>query len=72
VKQQLRHERIRFESLDSGCFACADPAALQATCDALARDLRAFFDRWSQRLPWPLTPADHAAGYLSRQARPWA
>jgi hypothetical protein len=69
VKQQLRRRRIRFESLDNGFLACPDPAALQATCDALGPgDVQAFFDRWSPRLPWPLTPADRAAGYTHRLA----
>ena len=31
-------------------------------------DVQAFFDRWSQRLPWPMTPADRAAGYDHRLA----
>jgi hypothetical protein len=67
VKQQLHRQRIRFESLDNGFRACADPSALQATCDALGpRDIQAFFDRWSHRLPWPLRPADRAAGYDHR------
>src|SRR4029450_12131394 len=58
VKQQLRRRRIRFEALDNGFLSCADPAALQTTCDALgSADVQAFFDRWSQRLPWPLTAA---------------
>ena len=57
VKQQLRRQRVRFTSLDNGFLACPDPAALQATCDALGpADVQAFFDRWSQRLPWPMTP----------------
>jgi hypothetical protein len=69
VKQQLRRQRIRFESLDNGFLACADPAALQATCDALGpADVHAFFDRWSHRLPWPVTPSDRAAGYTHRLA----
>src|SRR5207245_3890982 len=29
-------------------------------------DVQAFFDRWLERLPWPLTPADRAAGYRHR------
>ena len=67
VKQQLRRQRIRFESLDNGFLACRDAAALQATCDALGpTDVQAFFDRWSHRLPWPLTPADRTAGYDHR------
>ena len=69
VKQRLRRDRIRFESLDNGFLSCADPAALQAACDALGpADVQAFFDRWSQRLPWPMTPAERAAGYDHRLA----
>jgi hypothetical protein len=69
VKQQLRRDRIRFESLDNGFLSCADPAALQAACDALSSDdVRAFFDRWSHRLPWPVTGADRRAGYDHRLA----
>ncbi|HEV2985608.1 MAG TPA: hypothetical protein VGX46_14540 [Vicinamibacterales bacterium] len=67
VKQRLRRDRIRFESLDNGFLSCADPAALQAACDALGpADVQAFFDRWSLRVPWPLTAADRAAGYDHR------
>jgi hypothetical protein len=69
VKQRLRRARIRFDSLDNGFLSCADPAALQAACDALGpADVQAFFDRWSHRLPWPLTPGDRAAGYDHRVA----
>jgi hypothetical protein len=69
VKQHLRRQRVRFESLDNGFLRCADAAALQATCDALGpADVQAFFDRWSQRLPWPMTPADRTAGYDHRLA----
>ena len=69
VKQQLRRQRISFESLDNGFLTCADPHGLQTTCDALAAaDVQAFFDRWSHRLPWPMTPTDRAAGYDHRLA----
>jgi len=69
VKQRLHRARIRFESLDNGFLSCADPAALQANCDALApADVQAFFDRWSHRLPWPLPVADRRAGYDHRLA----
>ena len=69
VKQRLHRQRIRFTSLDNGFLACPDPAALQAACDALGpADVQAFFDRWSQRLPWPRTRADRAAGYDHRLA----
>jgi len=69
VKQQLRRERIGFESLDNGFLSCQDPVRLQATCDALGPDdVQSFFDRWVKRLPWPLTPADRAAGFGHRLA----
>jgi hypothetical protein len=69
VKQQLRRQRIRFESLDNGFLTCPDSAALQTTCDALGpADVHAFFDRWSHRLPWPMTPPERAAGYDHRLA----
>jgi hypothetical protein len=69
VKQRLHRQRVQFTSLDNGFLACPDPAALQAACEALGpADVQAFFDRWSQRLPWPMTPADRAAGYDHRLA----
>jgi hypothetical protein len=69
VKQRLRRDRIRVDSLDNGFLSCADPDALQAACDALGpADVQAFFDRWSRRLPWPMTPAERAAGYDHRLA----
>ena len=68
VKQQLRRAGLAFESLDNGFLACADPEHLQTICDQLGpADVQAFFDRWSQRLPWPLTAADRA-----RRLRPSA
>jgi len=69
VKQRLRHDRVRFASLDNGFLSCPDPDALQAACDALGpADIQGFFDRWSHRLPWPMTAADRAAGYDHRLA----
>jgi hypothetical protein len=69
VKQRLRRDRLRFESLDNGFLSCRDAAALQAACDTLGpADVQAFFDRWSHRLPWPMTPTDRAAGYDHRVA----
>jgi hypothetical protein len=69
VKQQLRRARVAFESLDNGFLACADPPRLQAICDQLGpADVQAFFDRWTARLPAPLTAADRAAGYTHRLA----
>jgi hypothetical protein len=67
AKQQLGRAGLGFASLDNGFLACDDPARLQAVCDALSpADVQAFFDRWSERLPWPLTTADRAAGYRHR------
>ena len=67
LKQQLRKEGMPFDSLDNGFLWCADPDRLQQLADSLGpADVQAFFDRWLQHLPWPLTPADRAAGYRHR------
>lgn len=67
LKQQLRKEAIPFESLDNGFRWCADADRLQQLADSLSpADVQAFFDRWLERLPWPLTAADRAAGYRHR------
>jgi len=69
VKQQLRRADVAFDSLDNGFLACADPTRLQALCDQLGpADVQAFFDRWTSRLPAPLTAPDRAAGYTHRLA----
>lgn len=69
VKQQLRRAQVRFDSLDNGFLACADPTRLQAICDQLGpADVQAFFDRWAARLPSPMTAVDCAAGYTHRLA----
>jgi len=67
LKQQLGKEGVAFDSLDNGFLWCADPDRLQQLADSLSpADVQAFFDRWLERLPWPLTPADRAAGYRHR------
>lgn len=64
VKQQLRREGIPFEALDNGFLSCAEPSRLQEICNRLSPgDIQAFFDRWSQRLPWPMTDSDRRAGF---------
>jgi hypothetical protein len=69
VKQQLRRAHVAFDSLDNGFLACADPPRLQTICDQLRpADVQAFFDRWTARLPAPLTAGDRAAGYTHRLA----
>jgi hypothetical protein len=64
AKQQLRRERIPFEALDNGFLSCRQPERLQQICDSLGPEhVQAFFDRWSQRLPWPLQPRQRHAGF---------
>jgi hypothetical protein len=67
VKQQLRREHIGFEALDNGFVSCREPERLQEVCNRLAPDdVQSFFDRWSHRLPWPLSPHDRQAGFEHR------
>ena len=67
AKQQLCKKSIAFSALDNGFRWCADAERLQQVCDALGpSDVQAFFERWLERLPWPLTAADRAAGYQHR------
>jgi hypothetical protein len=69
VKQQLRRAAVAFDSLDNGFLACANPTQLQTICDQLGpADVQAFFDRWTARLPTPVTAVDRAAGYTHRLA----
>lgn len=64
AKQQVRREGLRFEALDNGFVACRRPERLQEICDTLGpADVQGFFDRWSHRLPWPLSAADRQAGF---------
>src|SRR5207237_2279118 len=66
---RLRRDRTRVESLANGFLSCADSTGLQAACDALGpADVQGVFDRWSHRLPWPMTVAERAAGYNHRLA----
>jgi len=67
AKQRLHREGIGFESLDNGFLSCEAPDRLQEICDELSSaDVQGFFDRWSHRLPWPLTSADRAASFEHR------
>lgn len=64
VKCQLTKAGIAFESLDNGFLSCENPEALQAICDQLGPEqIEAFFRKWVERLPFPLTPEDRAAGF---------
>ena len=67
AKQRLLREGISFESLDNGFLRCEKPERLQEICGELCGlDVQHFFERWSRRLPWPLTPEDRAAGFAHR------
>jgi hypothetical protein len=67
AKQQLRKEGIAFETLDNGFLSCANPERLQPICDQLGPEqIQAFFAKWIERLPMPLTEADRQAGYSHR------
>jgi hypothetical protein len=67
AKQQLRRAKVPFEALDNGFLSCADPTRLQTIARELgAEQVRAFFDKWVTRLPWPLTAEDRQAGYAHR------
>ncbi len=65
VKRQLDKAGIAYEALDNGFRSCADPTALQRTCDRLGSGaVKSFFWRWQRRLPSPFTAADLRAGYV--------
>jgi hypothetical protein len=67
VKQQLIKAGIAFETLDNGFLACSDALRLQELCDELGPDhILAFFAKWVERLPMPLTAEDRQAGYEHR------
>lgn len=67
VKQQARKQGLDFEPLDNGFSDCHDPAKLQTICDQLGPpQIEAFFQKWQQRLPWPLTETDRQTGYQHR------
>lgn len=71
AKQRLRKEHIGFESLDNGFLSCKRPERLQEVCDQLGpADVQSFFDRWSARLPWPLTLDDRSA-FFSHKLSLW-
>jgi hypothetical protein len=63
-KQHLHRAGIGFPSLDNGFLSCEQPDQLQAIAAPLGpAAVQAFFARWVAQLPWPLTPADRAAGF---------
>lgn len=64
AKRQAKRKRIAFAELSNGFASCADPTSLQRLCDGLGPgDAQAFFNRWIEIIPTPLTAADKKAGY---------
>ena len=64
VKRQAARAGLGFTALSNGFAACDDPAALQVICDRLGSGtINVFVQRWLHRLPMPLGPKDHDAGY---------
>jgi hypothetical protein len=64
LKRQLRRAGIAFEALDNGILSCADPEALRRLAGQLGPDhIQAFFAKWPDPLPMPLSHEDRAAGY---------
>jgi len=65
AKRQLEKAGVKYEPLDNGFASCADPTALQKTCDRLGPGaVKSFFWRWVHRWPSPFTSADLRAGYV--------
>jgi len=64
VKRQLQKRSIPYKSLDNGFSGCEAPKTLQEIADQLGpSQIEAFFSKWVERLPFPLTAEDRAAGY---------
>jgi hypothetical protein len=64
AKRQIEKKGIPYEALDNGFLRCANHDILQQTCDALGPEqIETFFRKWVQRLPFPLSEQDMAAGY---------
>jgi len=64
VKRQAAKAGLGFTALTDGFAACEDPPALQPICDRPGPGtINVFAQRWLHRLPLPLGPGDHDAGY---------
>jgi hypothetical protein len=67
AKQQMQRARLTFEALDNGFLHCHQAERLQEICQRLgAEQVQAFFEKWVERLPWPLSASDRQAGYQHR------
>jgi hypothetical protein len=64
VKRQATRAGLDFTALHNGFANCPHPERLQALCDSFAAEhVQAFFDRWIEIIPTPLSAEDRAAGY---------
>jgi hypothetical protein len=64
AKRQLTRLGLRYEALDNGFLAVADPERVQSVCDRLSAErVEACVRKWLARLPSPFLPEDEAAGY---------
>ncbi len=71
AKQQLRQARIGFEALNNGFLSCPDLATGKPSATSGGPEqIQAFFDKWIDRLPMPLTAKDRQVGYR-RQLSVW-
>jgi len=67
AKRQLEKRGLAFTALHNGFRTVADPLLLQQLCDQLGpREIEAFLQRCTERLPLPMNAADRAAGYRYR------
>jgi hypothetical protein len=64
AKRQAAKAGNGFTELSNGFAWADDPTGLQAICDRLGPGtIRVFFERWTSRLPLPLSAADRHAGF---------
>ena len=64
AKRQAAKAGITFTALDNGFATCADPVAVQATCDRFGPEqIDGLLRKWLAILPHPFSEADRAAGY---------
>ena len=64
AKRQALAAGLEFTELSNGFASCADPAALQAVCDRFGpQHVQDWFDRWTARVPLPLTGDDREGGF---------
>ena len=64
LKRQLDKEGIAYEALDNGILSCENPERMQEIANDLsAEKVSDLLHKWQQRLPYPFSPEDEAAGY---------